>query len=295
VAPDIATTPQAQERFLIRSSDTFISAVAQFEFEARQKLNQAAKSILVSIAELIQHKEPADWPVPQILEIVSTNAFRDLSLDLEERDHESLMGKQKTLEADVIEEKLQILGHRWAVYIHGHVQTRISAAALMIEEAQKKSNSEAIAQAITILDEMLSDPVAGFTSKSQTLTEEIDARLNPWRGILEIEVGIQPELGTIHSQRNQDIGEVLGEAISNAVRHGMARNIDVKIEFSEEHEVSITVYDDSSIVPAPSDGKGGLGTKIFNSVSDGRWKLSRDDETAQTKFRILVHVGEVGK
>jgi two-component sensor histidine kinase len=294
-APDITTNSQAQERFRIRSSEFFAITVASFEDQAKQKLIQSANSVLAGIASATQSKKPEEWPIPQILELVGTNDFRDLSLDLEETDLDVLAEKPNDLAAQVIDEKLQILGHRWAVYIHGHVQTRLSAAALMIEEAQKKSDFASISQAINILREILDDPTSGFSASSQSLSEEIQSRLNPWKGLLEIELSLQPELANLASHRNQDIGEILGEAIANAVRHGQARRIKMSVALIGHAEVSVTMTDDSMYPPNLKESKSGLGTKIFNSVSDGRWMLTRDEKAVQTTFKIIINIDEAQK
>jgi two-component sensor histidine kinase len=295
MAPDITTNSQAQERFRIRSSEFFANTVASFEDQAKKKLIESANSVLAGITLATQGKKPEEWPVPQILELVGTNDFRDLSLDLEETDLDVLSEKPDDLAAQVIDEKLQILGHRWAVYIHGHVQTRLSAAALMIEEANKKSDFATISQAINILGEILGDPTAGFTSTSQTLSEEIQSRLNPWKGLLEIELSLQPELASLTSYRNQDIGEILGEAIANAVRHGQARRINMNVALIGHAEILVTMTDDSTTPPNLKESKSGLGTKIFNSVSDERWMLTRDQETSQTTFKIIINIDEAQK
>jgi hypothetical protein len=35
-------------------------------------------------------------------------------------------------------------------------------------------------------------------------------------------------------------------------------------------------------------GKGGVGTSIFNSASDGRWSLKRDEKRAKTVFEMRM-------
>ncbi len=281
------------QRLKIRSSELFQQSIRKFEDETRQELDRLASEVNKQLRGLANGKTAAELPVANILEVIGTKAFRDLSISLENATFpnpgaSTLAEEDLELGARVINEKIQIIGHRWAVFIHGRVQTRVSAAALMIEEANKAGDSAAISEAIKMLNEILNDPASGFGSHSQSLEDEITARLNPWEGLLDVELAISPELSTQKSPRNQDIGEVIGEAISNAVRHGLARKLTLNIAPLGENNISITIEDDATEAPPNENIKMGLGTKIFESVSDGRWELKRSNTESKTILTVVI-------
>jgi hypothetical protein len=281
------------QRLKIRSSELFQQSIRKFEEETRQELDRLASEVNKQLRGLVDGKTAAELPVANILEVIGTKAFRDLSISLENATFpnagaSTLAEEDLELGARVINEKIQIIGHRWAVFIHGRVQTRVSAAALMIEEANKAGDSAAISEAIKMLNEILNDPASGFGSHSQSLEDEITARLNPWEGLLDVELAISPELSTQKSPRNQDIGEVIGEAISNAVRHGLARKLTLNIAPLGENNISITIEDDATEAPPNENIKMGLGTKIFESVSDGRWELKRSNTESKTILTVVI-------
>ena len=281
------------QRLKIRSSELFQQSIRKFEEETRQELDRLASEVNKQLRGLANGKTAAELPVANILEVIGTKAFRDLSISLENATFpnpgaSTLAEEDLELGARVINEKIQIIGHRWAVFIHGRVQTRVSAAALMIEEANKAGDSAAISEAIKMLNEILNDPASGFGSHSQSLEDEITARLNPWEGLLDVELAISPELSTQKSPRNQDIGEVIGEAISNAVRHGLARKLTLNIAPLGENNISITIEDDATEAPPNENIKMGLGTKIFESVSDGRWELKRSNTESKTILTVVI-------
>ena len=281
------------QRLKIRSSELFQQSIRKFEDETRQELDRLASEVNKQLRGLANGKTAAELPVANILEVIGTKAFRDLSISLENATFpnpgaSTLAEEDLELGARVINEKIQIIGHRWAVFIHGRVQTRVSAAALMIEEANKAGDSAAISEAIKMLNEILNDPASGFGSHSQSLEDEITARLNPWEGLLDVELAISPELSTQKSPRNQDIGEVIGEAISNAVRHGLARKLTLNIAPLGENNISITIEDDATEAPPNENIKMGLGTKIFESVSDGRWELKRSNAESKTILTVVI-------
>jgi len=281
------------QRLKIRSSELFQQSIRKFEEETRQELDRLASEVNKQLRGLVDGKTAAELPVANILEVIGTKAFRDLSISLENATFpnagaSTLAEEDLELGARVINEKIQIIGHRWAVFIHGRVQTRVSAAALMIEEANKAGDSAAISEAIKMLNEILNDPASGFGSHSQSLEDEITARLNPWEGLLDVELAISPELSTQKSPRNQDIGEVIGEAISNAVRHGLARKLTLNIAPLGENNISITIEDYATEAPPNENIKMGLGTKIFESVSDGRWELKRSNTESKTILTVVI-------
>ena len=281
------------QRLKIRSSELFQQSIRKFEDETSQELDRLASEVNKQLRGLANGKTAAELPVANILEVIGTKAFRDLSISLENATFpnpgaSTLAEEDLELGARVINEKIQIIGHRWAVFIHGRVQTRVSAAALMIEEANKAGDSAAISEAIKMLNEILNDPASGFGSHSQSLEDEITARLNPWEGLLDVELAISPELSTQKSPRNQDIGEVIGEAISNAVRHGLARKLTLNIAPLGENNISITIEDDATEAPPNENIKMGLGTKIFESVSDGRWELKRSNTESKTILTVVI-------
>ena len=281
------------QRLKIRSSELFQQSIRKFEDETRQELDRLASEVNKQLRGLVDGKMAAELPVANILEVIGTKAFRDLSISLENATFpnagaSTLAEEDLELGARVINEKIQIIGHRWAVFIHGRVQTRVSAAALMIEEANKAGDSAAISAAIKMLNEILNDPASGFGSHPQSLEDEITARLNPWEGLLDVELAISPELSTQKSPRNQDIGEVIGEAISNAVRHGLARKLTLNIAPLGENNISITIEDDATEAPPNENIKMGLGTKIFESVSDGRWELKRSNTESKTILKVVI-------
>ena len=158
----------------------------------------------------------------------------------------------------------------------------------MIQEADKNSDWDRIAEAVHVMTNLLDMPASNFIIENQRLIEVIKNKLTPWNGLLKIEVNIDPELQNHISPRNLEIGEILSEAISNSARHGKARNLELKMKYLAKNEISMTITDDSKIGPPPRLQETGFGSKIFNSFSDGRWKIKGDELNSCTTFHILI-------
>jgi two-component sensor histidine kinase len=97
---------------------------------------------------------------------------------------------------------------------------------------------------------------------------------------------VDPDLKGIRNPRVRDVGEVIEELISNSIRHGKAKKIELKVLRSGNKDVEIVAFDDA-IVRAPElPLRTGLGTRIFNLASDGRWSITRNGSS--TEFRLLM-------
>jgi two-component sensor histidine kinase len=90
------------------------------------------------------------------------------------------------------------------------------------------------------------------------------------------------------NDRVKDLGEVIEEIISNSVRHGGAQNISISITSRDHPDIKLVIEDDA-INPLPLvPSRIGLGTKILNLVSDGRWSISHVDAKSTVKLTMSL-------
>lgn len=178
------------------------------------------------------------------------------------------------------------LSHQWAVYIHGKILTRLAATSLKLETSSKSGDSKSFYEALDSLISLLDKPDDEFESASTTLEVEINSRLDPWKGLLNISLYIDPELKSLENFRVRDLGEVIEELISNSIRHGKAQNIELRVVRAGLKDVQIASTDDAVIPPPQFPERSGLGTRIFNLASDGRWSINRNGDS--TEFRLTM-------
>jgi two-component sensor histidine kinase len=168
----------------------------------------------------------------------------------------------------------QSTSHQWATFIHGKILTRLAATSLKLEQAVSNNDVESFEFSLQNLSQVLEDPTKDFHIVNLKLKEEVGSRLNPWEGLISIKVKIDPDLENIANDRVRDLGEVIEEIISNSVRHGSSQNIAISITRSTHPDVHIDIEDDA-LKPLPlGQSRIGLGTKILNLVTDGRWSIS---------------------
>jgi len=189
----------------------------------------------------------------------------------------------------VMNEVKQSMSHQWAIFIHGKILTRLAATSLKLEQAFVNDDTNNFEVGLANIKLLLSDPTREFEQNIFDLKTEISSRLDPWDGLITIKVKIEPELADISNERVRDLGEVIEEIISNSVRHGGSQNISINITSITHPDIVIHIEDDG-VNPLPlSPSRIGLGTKILNLVSDGRWSISRSDlkTTVELKMSLL--------
>ena len=190
----------------------------------------------------------------------------------------------------VKDEFKQSMSHQWAIYIHGKILTRLAATSLKLQQAVDNNDVENFEAGLNSLKVILENPTKDFDQNPMTLKAEIASRLDPWEGLITINVVIDPALEMVSNDRVKDLGEVIEEVISNSVRHGGSQNISIKITSSDHPDIQLMIEDDAvnplPLVPA----RIGLGTKILNLVSDGRWSISHSE--AKTTLKLVMSLLE---
>ena len=188
----------------------------------------------------------------------------------------------------VKDEFKQSMSHQWATYIHGKILTRLAATSLKLEQAVGNNDLESFEAGLKNLKVILDDPTNEFEQDQMNLKDEIASRLDPWEGLITLKLSVDPTLEGITNDRVKDLGEVIEEVVSNSVRHGGAQNISISITSSDHPDIQLLIQDDA-INPLPSvPARIGLGTKILNLVSDGRWSISHVDAKTTVKLTMSL-------
>jgi signal transduction histidine kinase len=188
----------------------------------------------------------------------------------------------------VRDEFKQSMSHQWATFIHGKILTRLAATSLKLQQAVDHNDLENFESGLKHLKTILENPTAEFDQNLMNLMSEIASRLDPWEGLITIKVSVDPVLEMVVNDRVKDLGEVIEEIISNSVRHGGAQNISISITSLDHPDIKLVIEDDA-INPLPLvPSRIGLGTKILNLVSDGRWSISHVDAKSTVKLTMSL-------
>ncbi len=228
-------------------------------------------------------------PITYYFFMEALQVLRPRAIDLVRNDElKASHALQNSVTNIVNEEFAHNLSHQWAVFIHGKILTRLAATSLKLETAANAGDSQAFDSTLQSLFTLLKAPDAGLEEQSKDLEAEVTSRLNPWIGLLDIDLQIDDELKKIQNSRVRDLAEVIEELISNSIRHGKSKKLDLIITRSGEKEVEIIAIDNATIAPPKLRLSTGLGTRIFNLASDGRWSLKRLENS--TEFRLTMGI-----
>ncbi len=251
-----------------------------------------------SVGQAIYHDPQTQFPIyitalilplTYFLAMELLQVLRPSALNLIRRDElkasETLQNKVR----DVVRDEFsQNLSHDWALFIHGKILTRLAATSLKLGAAASNDDQETFNETVKNLQSLLANPDLGFDEESVDLQSEVASRLDPWRGLLGVTLMIDDEIATIRNSRVRDIGQVIEELISNSIRHGRAGKIDLKLMRAGYGHIEITAVDDATIPPPESISKYGLGTRIFNLASDGRWSITRVGSSTVFNLRMSI-------
>jgi hypothetical protein len=231
------------------------------------------------------------FPISYYIFMKVLQVLQPRALDLIRSDElQASASLQEAVTRVVSDEFSHTLSHRWAIFIHGKILTRLAATALKLETASNAGDTQTFNDAVTSLLALLSAPDAEFEQAPTDLQTEVSSRLDPWLGLLDVELQIDSELKTVQNSRVRDLGEVIEELISNSMRHGKAQSIHLKLMRVGDRDIQITAIDDAPAAPPEFQTRYGLGTRIFNLASDGRWSITRVESGTEFKLTMAIEL-----
>ncbi len=231
------------------------------------------------------------FPISYYIFVKVLQVLHPRSLELIRNDElQASAALQEAVTKVVSDEFSHALSHRWAIFIHGKILTRLAATALKLETATQSGDTQTFNAAVDSLLKLLKNPDAEFEQLDTDLQTEVSSRLDPWFGLLDIDLQIDQELKSVRNERVHDLGEVIEELVSNSMRHGKSQKIELRVMKAGDREIQIVAIDNAIIAPRESDRRYGLGTRIFNLASDGRWSITRIESGTEFKLTMAMEL-----
>ena len=153
--------------------------------------------------------------------------------------------------------------------LHGTVQSKIVACAMVSEQAIESGNVEQLKDALEQAQRVL------VSSREQEkapvgAVAEVRRKVALWDELcaidVQIDAGIDDSTGS-----GERVGRVVEEGLANAIRHGGATAISVTLK-SVDGGICIVIDDDG--VGPPSALVPGLGSTVLDQATGGRWSLT---------------------
>ena len=181
------------------------------------------------------------------------------------------LGKEQ-LDSDVMGALGRIRNRELAQYIHGDIQNKLLSFALKFD--QDNLSTDDVSKLLDDVDSLFSRAISEYQSvDTADLDQELAHLVQRWAGFVNIDQKNSLSNSDLSEQEIKSLVQVVSEGVSNAVRHGFAKNLKINIQRSESDnsQIEVTVEDDGL---GPRSGKPGLGTELFNATSGTNWALT---------------------
>ena len=201
---------------------------------------------------------------------INVGVLNELQLDIKEQLVGAIARSKQT--AEVAREMSRVL--------HGAVQTRLVACAMMIDNSSKSGDEVTLNLAMLEALSILQAPLP-ISESEITLGAEVERKLSLWHGLCAFELQIDPRLVDVTNPEPREVGRIIEEGISNSIRHGGASKIAVSVMSGADGSVVIQIDDNGSGISKTSQNKPGIGSAIFASATRGSWSLSSLEKGAR--------------
>ena len=191
-----------------------------------------------------------------------------------------LFNEKLAKEVALFEQKLWLERRAWSYVIHGDVQSALSAAVTRLQRTEKLEpyEIEMVKQDLQRAKLALTKPA----SRDIDLSAGIDELARAWAGVCEIKVESSAR-ATRAIEINRDvrncINEICKEAISNAVRHGNAKNAQITLSRDQDDVIQLEVCNDGHTVLREQPN--GMGLSMIDDLSLN-WTLTNERHKGKT-------------
>ena len=202
---------------------------------------------------------------------------------------EKLAGVNQQLEIlnASLRQELWLNRRRTASVLHGPVQAALFASAMKLSQAPEPT-PELVAE----VDKDIQEALEKLNNPSNLAGEEISAVLEQiveiWSDAAEITILLSEQLEWEISNQpltSEALIEISREFINNAIKHGKAENISLRVFRVDPYRLAVEVTDDGQGVPPGA--KPGFGSKLLTELSL-IWKQSRLDDKTVSYAEIVL-------
>jgi signal transduction histidine kinase len=202
---------------------------------------------------------------------------------------ENLVGVNQQLEIlnASLRQELWLNRRRTASVLHGPVQAALFASAMKLSQEQKPT-----AELVAEVEQDISAAIEKLNNPSNLEGEDISDLLNQivdiWSDAAKITIEI-PELLEAAVARSplasEALIEISREFITNAIKHGKASSVSLKVSRLDDLRIAIKVVDDGQGLPPGA--KPGFGSKLLSELSLV-WRQTREGDSTLSYAEIVL-------
>ncbi len=203
----------------------------------------------------------------------------DMSLQKFEADLETF-NEQLSKEVALFEQKLWLERRAWSYVLHGDIQGALSAAVARMQRSEQLEPYE-----IEMVKQDLERAKAALKSEPTRdidFTSGLNELVRAWAGVCDIKIESSAR-ATRAIESNRDIrnciNEICKEAISNAVKHGNAKNAWIYFTRDQDDVINLEVCNDGHRLLR--DQQSGMGLAMVEDLSLN-WQLTSERHQGKT-------------
>jgi signal transduction histidine kinase len=186
-----------------------------------------------------------------------------------------------------LRQELWLNRRRTASVLHGPVQAALFASAMKLSQEQKPT-----AELVAEVEQDISAAIEKLNNPSNLEGEDISDLLNQivdiWSDAAKITIEI-PELLEAAVARSplasEALIEISREFITNAIKHGKASKVSLKVSRLDDLRIAIKVVDDGQGLPPGA--KPGFGSKLLSELSLV-WRQTREGDSTLSYAEIVL-------
>jgi signal transduction histidine kinase len=175
---------------------------------------------------------------------------------------------QSAIDSLRIESELVVLARKVAARLHAENRGEFLARILRLQRALDRGDTDEAIDELRSVREVLRNR---RRSDDDIIDDDLMRFLENWRGLVDINTNLHTAIVPDHL--HPAINTVVMDAVNDAIRHGQADWIEVKLE-TQGSEVVLTVSNNGR-EPEPSH-VGGLGGATLDRLADGGWSREVD-------------------
>ena len=202
------------------------------------------------------------------------------------------VNKQLEVISSRLSQELWLNRKRMAALLHGPVQAALYAAAMGMAQTSNPSD-----EYLTRVQKDIESALAQLTNPNHLETESLLSVLNQikdlWSDSVEINIDIPADLEAAITKEPLTCDaaiELTRELVTNAIKHGEASQVHVKIESIDEGRFGVEVIDNGEALKP--DATPGYGTKVLNELSLN-WERTRLGDTTRSYAEMVLAGGSV--
>ena len=187
-------------------------------------------------------------------------------------------------EIAIFEQKLWVFKRRWLFMLHGTVQSALTAA---LTRLQTFAESDPYQVSLVQADlERAEKALTTVPSHELDFDKAMQELKDSWAGVCSITIdtdmraqrALTTNLGIAYC-----VNEILKEAVGNAVRHGSASAVLVRITRDKDDFIDLSIQNDGSAPPKRR--KKGIGSRMLDDITFS-WSLERSGRLTTLNARL---------